>query len=359
MTRWYHHVGAALFLAAAAALWLLFFVEMALATDLSRTPPYRPSSADLSLAVFDQYDGQSLKWCRGVTCTQVQRDAIEVALTGLVLPRIIRFARQLPSCTGSLGFLIGNLSKMTSKLDPLYEAQEMRNRGWFVSPSGRDYYDDWYDERRAQQCAVATTLARRQCAMLLSPVLGDYLDLRIENGLCTKGSGLVVWPPAEPYDAARAALGAIVTVTPPTQPALTDEQQALRLATHAAHASGNRVQAAHLAFEASATTETMHHFFRIKDFSGDVDPGWAPADAARWHALQHRFHIAWGEALARGDWFATRQADTDHQLAHICASLKDDRLLVLFSCPAGLGPNGSMDRCEISTCRAALDRLEP
>jgi len=30
MTRWYHHVGAALFLAATGLLWLLFFVEMAL-----------------------------------------------------------------------------------------------------------------------------------------------------------------------------------------------------------------------------------------------------------------------------------------------------------------------------------------
>jgi len=341
-----------------ALLAVLLLATVAHATDTTRTPPYRPSPADLNLAVFDRYDGQSLKWCRGHTCTQVERDAIEVALTGLVLPRIIRFARQLPSCAGSMGFMLTNLSKMTAKLDPLYEAQEMRNRGWFVSPSGRDYYDDWYVERKVQQCATATTTARKQCAELLTKDLGDYVNLRVENGLCTKGSGLVVWEPQEPYDAARGALGAIVTV-PPTRPPLTQDQTAALLVAHMAHAMGRGVQAAHLAFEGLARDEPEHHFFRIKDFSGEVDPLWSTDDIASWKALQHRFHLEWGASLARGDWFATRQADTDHQLAHICASLKDDRLLVLFSCAAGRGPNGSMDRCIVRNCRDSRAFLSP
>ena len=58
-----------------------------------------------------------------------------------------------------------------------------------------------------------------------------------------------------------------------------------------------------------------------------------------------------------GYWFAARQADTDHQLSHICAAVKDDRLQVMFSCPAGLGDSGSMDRCAVTTCAVALATL--
>jgi hypothetical protein len=282
----------------------------------------------------------------------VQRDAVESALTGIAMPRVIAFARKLPGCASAMGYVFTNYSKITSKLGPLYEAQEMKTGFWNVTVSGRHYHFEHYNERKVRDCATSNETTRHACAALLTPELGDYLDLRVVAGRCVVGAGLVILPPSEPYDSARGVLGMVRTKTLSPRP---DELEAglLMTATNAHNALSPTTGAARLAAEASADDEAEHHRFRLKDFLSDCDPAWGDGCAA-WHAPQNRFFTKWLAAVERGDWFAARQADTDHQLAHICAAVHDDRLLVLFSCPAGLGDAGSMDRCPVTTCAAAL-----
>lgn len=321
-----------------------------------RTPTLRPSAADLSLAVFEANASDPLKWFHGATATQVQRDAVESALTGIAMPRVIQFAKRLPSCTSSLGYLFTNYSKITAKLGPLYEAQEMKTGFWNVTVSGRHYHFEHYNERKVQTCALANETARRACGAILTRELGAYLDLRVELGRCVKGAGIVVAPPAAPYDSARGVLGMVRTKTLSPLPDAT-EAGLLTTATNAHNTLSSTTGPARIAAEDSADDESEHHRFRLKDFMSDTDPAWTASDVMGWHALQNRFFSTWLVAILRGDWFAARQADTDHQLAHICAAVKDDRLLVLFSCPAGRGDAGSMDRCPVTTCAQALATL--
>jgi hypothetical protein len=340
---------------------LVLLAALGVAHAGPRTPTLRPTAADLSLAVFNAYPSEPLRWFHGETATQVQRDAVESALTGIASPRVINFAKRLPSCASSLGYLFTNYSKITSKLSPLYEAQEMKTGFWNVTVSGRHYHFEHYNERKVQTCAVANETARKQCAAILTPEMGAYLDLRVEAGRCVIGAGITVAPPAAPYDSARGVLGMVTTKTPSPLPDAT-EAGLLTTATAAHNALSPTTGAARIAAEDSADDESEHHRFRLKDFMSDCDPAWGDG-CARWHPVQNRFFSTWLAAVLRGDWFAARQADTDHQLAHICAAVKDDRLLVMFSCPAGRGrlqPDGStssMDNCPVTTCAQALPTL--
>jgi hypothetical protein len=337
----------------------LLIVSSALATDTTRTPSLRPTAEDLSVAVFDKYAPDPLTWFRGKTATQVQRDAVESALTGIAMPRVIQFAKKLPGCSGSaLTYVLTNYSKITSKLGPLYEAQSMKNGSWQVTTSGRHYHFEHYNERKIRDCAITSSQAAL-CASVITPELKGYLNIAVVNGKCVKGN-IAVADPVETFDSARGVLGMVKTKNPLVQPLPDATEASLLDAADAAHtALSPTTGAARLAAEDSADTETEHHLFRMKDFMSDVDPGWSPEQVMGWHRLQNRFFGCWKDNVKRGNWFAARQCDTDHQLAHICAAVKDDRLLVMFSCPAGLGFTGSMDKCEVSDCQTALNRLNP
>jgi hypothetical protein len=335
---------------------LLLAATVAGATDTSRTPTLRPNAADLSLAVFLANPSDPLRWFHGRTATQVQRDAVESALTGIAMPRVIQFAKHLPGCASSLGYLFTNYSKITAKLGPLYEAQEMKTGFWNVTVSGRHYHFEHYNERKVRDCATSNETTRRQCAAILTPEMGDYLDLHVEAGRCVQGAGLVILPPAEPFDTGRGVLGMVRTKTLSPKPD-GDEQASLEAALAAHNALSPNTGLLRRAAEDTADDEAEHHRFRTKDFLSDLDPAWTPAEVMRLHAKQNASLTTWEQAVVRGDWFAARQADTDHQLWHICAAVKDDRLLVLFACPAGLGDGGSMDRCPITTCSQALGPL--
>ena len=56
-----------------------------------------------------------------------------------------------------------------------------------------------------------------------------------------------------------------------------------------------------------------------------------------------------------GDWAHARQADDDHQLAHICMNLDHPGLQVRFSC----GPSLHVSTCAVQTCRQVLATLPP
>jgi hypothetical protein len=115
------------------------------------------------------------------------------------------------------------------------------------------------------------------------------------------------------------------------------------MAAHAAHSAVSKsrcggpattanVAAAHMALEATATNEDMHRFLRMKNFSGAVDPLWTSADVCKLAKLQDVAHARWMVAVQRGDWAHAREADNDHQLAHIMMGMKDPNLRILLSC---------------------------
>jgi len=112
------------------------------------------------------------------------------------------------------------------------------------------------------------------------------------------------------------------------------------------------VAATHASLEATASDEREHHFLSMKAFSGVVDSGWSADEVCQWARLQDRFHHEWMEFVAAGDWGHSRQAETDHQLAHICMGLRDPGLLVRFSCEPD-----RISSCPVQTCEEALASL--
>lgn len=155
------------------------------------------------------------------------------------------------------------------------------------------------------------------------------------------GASFAITSPLEPYNNYRADDGMIQAKTP--MPALTAKQTALIMAAHAAHSAVSQfrcggpattanVAAAHMALEATATNEDMHRFLRMKNFSGVVDPRWTAAEVCKLARLQDTAHARWMAAVQRGDWGHAREADNDHQLAHIMMGMKDPNLRILLSC---------------------------
>jgi hypothetical protein len=347
-------------------------------TDRSPTPPVRPSYRDVSIKIRADYP---YKWWRGRTATQVGRDAMEETLVARAVPEAIRYARTIPACREATGKAIGLLNNVTAKLGNLYEQADLKlgdgttpfpGGSWSIPAYGRHYRFEQYALKAIRDCSASGS-GRAACAVspLLTASLLDLLDLRVEAGQCIRGASFVATcdyedangvpcaPPLEAYNSYRAGVGVVQSKARMPTP-----DAALLHATHAAHLAvsdwrcmvgppptAGIVQAAHVALEASAETEDQHHFLRLKDFEGFVD-GWMAAEACRWARLQDRFHERWMVAVGRGEWGAARRADDDHQLAHVCMGLRDDRLLVRFSC----APDDIRD-CPVLTCRQALAAL--
>ena len=93
----------------------------------------------------------------------------------------------------------------------------------------------------------------------------------------------------------------------------------------------------------------------MKDFSGAHDPEWSSQEICKWARKQDEAHGRWMEAVSHGDWAHARQADDDHQLAHICMNLKHADLKVRFSCSTSL----HVEDCPALTCQQVLDTLPP
>lgn len=324
-----------------------------LTAHAQRTPTLRPNPADLSYAVYVANSTDPLKWFHGHTATQVERSAVADGLAGIAIPRVIQFMRTMPGCLDDLTFAFSQLSDYTMKLDEVYEAGRMRQGDWTIKAPW-PYSIPWYIERRAQSC-VTDSRSAMLCAAAIPPPMELYLDVRVQNGKCIKGSGLVVQAPTETFSSARAALGTIITKNPTVAP-LPDatEASALRAAAAAHAALAPNTGALRIAAEDLADDEAEHRRFRMKDFMSDLDVGWSVSDVMKLHMQQNVSFNAWEAAIERGDWFLVQMLSSDHQLWHICAALKDDRLLVRFSCPAGLGLSGNMDLCPTTTCAEAL-----
>lgn len=325
--------------------------------DWPRTPVQRMRSADLSWAVKQKYPSQPCRWSvSGTINNQLRRAAIAEALTYVALPRIILFARQV--CPAILGAIYSSsgLSGITAKLDPIYEAGAMRQGEWHEIDQCRDYVIPWNLEKKVRDC-VTSGNAATVCAAQITPTVADYLDVRVQNGRCVEGSGIVVRDPQEPYRSDYANESGLLVTDRPIAPPDAQERAALDAAT-AAHLTSTGVDAAQQAFEALADDEREHRFFRLGEFLGTCDPGWTPAECTRWDHATHTAYLAWAASVKAADPFGAEQDKIDHNLAHICKNVgADDRLMIRPTCPAGRGFAGDMNKCPAMTCRYYLTRF--
>ena len=331
------------------------------------TAPVRPTYQDVSVRTPP---GSFYQWFRGRVATQTIRDAMEETLTGVALPEAIHYALSMDSCRAIGRSTVTELTKITMRLGPVYEQQQSleANGVWSIPVFGRHYQIEQHQLAKIRACSLgsaAEACARNELMTRTGTVpnaLADLLDLRIENEKCVEGALFTLSPPLEPFDANRANVGIVQSKTPMIPPAT-----GVLHDTHTAHSKTSdfvcgtgpaptaSVRDAHMALEATATTEDQHHFLRLKDFSGTRDPDWSPQDICKWARLQDAAHERWMDAVSHGDWAHARQADDDHQLAHICMNLKHADLKVRFSCSTSL----HVEDCPALTCQQVLDTLPP
>src|SRR5262249_31185055 len=177
----------------------LFIVRSAALAQVSGPiQPVRPTYRDVSLRVLDADPSNPLRWFRGHTASQVERDAMEETLVGMALPEAIRYGRTVPGCSGAVQSACSSLSKIASKLGPVYEGNAILPGGsWVVSLSGRHYHLEQYALRGFRKRSLGAANACGQ-SRLMTPALQDLLDLRVEDKRCVAGGGLAAPPPPPP-----------------------------------------------------------------------------------------------------------------------------------------------------------------
>lgn len=339
-----------------------WIVVLLLAIDVwagPRTPVLRLQPDALSYAVKLKHSSAPCKWSYdGHLHNQLERAAVAEALTYVAVPRIIYFARKVAPSTLSFTYSTSGLSGISMKLDPVYVSAEMRQGQWHEIDQCRDYVIPWNIEKKVRDAAISSANAAN-CAKHLTPELSKYLHIKVVNGKCVYGSDVIVQEPKQPYDSWYAHVyGLLVTSkTAPTSKPDLEEVEAID-ATHRAHLISQGVDLAHQKLEALADDESEHRLFRLGAFLPDCDPGWTSEQCARWDAIKHTKHVAWGNSVKAGNQFAAEQDKIDHNLSHLCKNIgADTRLFVRFSCPAGRGFTGNMDRCPSMTCIQALATL--
>ena len=327
--------------------------------------PIRPTGRDLSL-----------KWKSGTyayrwfplsgtphTASQAERDAMEWTLFARTLD-VMRAASDL--CPAAATYACTQVNLVTTRVGvgSQYEGalQKPGGKVWQIGANGRHYSVERSALRRFRYC-LRSTRVRAACAERFgaSAAMVDLRDLLDLNETCAGDAAFTFGPIPSEVDGAREDMAPVNTrrLLPPRTPA----QQELLHQTHAAHAAVSSwrcgegpspapgiVPAAHLAYEASARTETEQHFFAMKPFSGYVDPRWTQDQVCQWARIQDVFHRRWMQAQMAGDWAAARQADTDHLFAHLCMNDATPELRVLFSC----GNRQRIDSCGKLSCADAL-----
>ena len=322
-------------------------------TGSATVDPVRPTFGEVSPVIGGT---AAYLWFRGHTANQIERDAMEETRLGLVIPAAITYARTMPPCTGAVTASLGYISRTTNTLAPVYEH---KNSTYFIRVGGNHYNFEYYSLVGVRNCSLA---APTKCAAnpLMTSDMQAVLNIHIANGKCVAGSEYPILPPEEPSDSVKASQPILQLRV--RQPGLTSEQKQLLHATHAAHKAvsdwrcgvgpepaAGIVQDAHLAFEASARNDTEAHFFRMKDFSGAVDPDWTPDQVCTIARLQDAAHERWMDAILAGNWDLARASDTDHQNAHLCMNIgTSSRLTVRFTC------DSSIENCPITTCAEAV-----
>src|SRR5689334_8866550 len=131
------------------------------------TPPVRPTYQELSIRTPA---GSFYQWYRGRVATQTQRDAMEETLTGVALPEAIRYARSMPSCATAVSSAVGELTKITMRLGPVYE-QELgleANDNWSIPVFGRHYQIEQKQLEKIRSCSLGSAAAACAASPLMT-----------------------------------------------------------------------------------------------------------------------------------------------------------------------------------------------
>lgn len=314
--------------------------------------PVRPTGADIGQALLAG-KGSFYVWYRGALADQPVRDAMQQYVTGVLLPELSRVLettcpQAIHSAYAGEG---GQLDVIYRRLGNVYENL---SNPWSIGPNGRNYSFDVGMLERFRDCVIGQPEVPG-----VHVGLRDALTVHLENGRYAK------WDPNHPsffvfpQPTANEAIGRRAPVNvrlsfPPKGHGLD-----LLRAADSAHAAASgiglfpvSVDAAAQAYEGDAKSRDELHFRQMKRFTGFCDPRWGVEDCWRWKLVQHRFFHLWTAAEEAGNWRDARNADSDHQLAHICTNYWNPDLDVRFSVPGvdeHLWP--------ISNCATALARF--
>jgi hypothetical protein len=344
-------------------------------TDLPSSGAFMVMAEDISLKQIDEVNSfvTPYMWFRGKTATQTQRDAMEEYLTGVGMPLMYRYERSLPSnCQGDLTQMMTWLNSITPRLSPIYElgrsllpsgpggtVGSRRGGVWEDPTSGRHYHFEIYAMKRVQATSLSASCSAA-CASNITPELLSLLNLRIEGGRCVAGASFSSMQPTESYKAAIGN-GVAVVQSKSRMPGLNAEQVDLLdnqiTPSHKAIANWfcgsygptppdfENHHMIHMMLNETAKTESMNHFFTMKDHEFVLDQGWSPEDGCRLAIMSDEAHDQWTQAIKNGDWGVSRQAEDDHQNVHLCMSINDPNLVVRHSCG-----NTSIYHCPVQTC---------
>lgn len=315
--------------------------------------PVRPTGADIGQALLAG-KGQFYIWYRGALADQPIRDAMQQYLTGVLIPELSRVLET--TCPQAISSAYrgegGSMDVVYRRLGNVYENLAAV---WSIGPQGRNYS---FPEGLLEDL--------RNCLVGKPEVPGMHVGLRDALTLHLDANKRYArWDPAHPsffvfpQPTPNEAIGKRAPVNvrlsfPPKGASLT-----LLRAADSAHAAASGIglfplgvdQAAQ-AYEADAKSRDELHFRQMKRFTGFCDPRWGAADCTRWKGVQHKFFAQWTAAESVGNWRDARNADSDHQLAHICTNYWNPDLDVRFSVPG-------VDEHDwpIMNCATALARL--
>jgi hypothetical protein len=333
---------------------------------------------DVSLKVIDatsQTHENEYTWFRGMTATSVHRDAMEEFLTGMAMPQMYRYERSMTSCHPDLYYLITELNLVTERLGPVYEGQlsllpagpagtvgSRPGGSWGINVFGRHYHMEHDAMERVRTTSIGSCAAACGQSAAMTPDLQDLLNIHKEGGKCVAGASFTPIPPPATYDTNRGSVGFAIAQSRNRMPVLTAEQLTALQAVQPIHkqfvdglcgsapplADPEVLHERHMDLDMTAQSESMHHFFLMKDHEFVADPLWDKEDACRFAILADRAHDRWIQAIIDGDWGVARESDNDHQAAHLCMGIDDANLQVRFSCGA---PSGS---CPLRSCADLL-----
>lgn len=329
------------------------------------TKPVRPNYREVSIKFEDEghYDSPYGFDPRGCTATQVWQDAAQEVRWEAAAEAVLALRQTFTLV--KYANLVEYLGDVTKRLGVDYEiARALKDTLggiWQTDPNGKHYSK----ERQVLEEVRDVFLAYpHDCydSPLITPDLLDAMNMRKAGGLCLKGASWSL-PYREPVNKPRQGLGTVQANT--RMPVLSPHQLDLLEAAHFAHHAvddfqcglgpdpgPNVVREAHLRLEATARDESEHHFLRMKDFSGRLDPKWTKDEVCRWARIKGKFHHQWMEAVIDGKWGLSRLHENNHQNAHRCSGMKAG-LIVRFSC--GLGIDGGEVRdCPRMTCEEYL-----
>lgn len=310
--------------------------------------PVRPTYADIGQALRAG-KGQFYIWYRGTLADQPVRDAMQQYLTGVILPEISRALES--DCTQVISWAYrgegGALDVIYRRLGNVYENL---SSVWSIGPQGRNYSNDVTALEKFQTC-----LAGKPERSHVTMGIRDALDIRVVNGKYVRGGSFYVFP--QPKANETFAKGAPVNVKltfPPKGPGLD-----LLHAADSAHAAASGIglfplgvdQAAQN-YEANSASRNELHFRQMKRFAGYCDPRWTAEGCLKWKSIQHKFFHQWTSAEEKGNWRDARNADSDHQLAHICTNYYNPDLDIRFSV-AGVDEH----EWPIMNCQTAIKNL--